>query len=81
MTHEEADAAIEQVIEFAASLKLHGVLLLSPVCPDCGRCHDFHLFSDLTLPETHELMDGWRDLVDPDDPEERSLPMPQGGVQ
>jgi hypothetical protein len=71
MTDEEIDKACENVITYAKTLGLHGVLLLSPACPDCGQCHDWHLFSDLGPDEMPDMLDHWRELVDADDPDYR----------
>lgn len=45
--NEEVRAAVDLVIQKARDLKLHGVVILSPVCDGCGHLHDFAMVSDM----------------------------------
>jgi hypothetical protein len=47
MSAAEEDDAIVRVSDFARALGLHGVLILSPRCPSCGRLHTFELITDI----------------------------------
>jgi hypothetical protein len=70
MSDDETRAALLKVMDFAAKLDLHGVMILSPNCPDCGHAHDFKLCSDLDEHDMtvkllmHFAMVAWRS---PDD--------------
>jgi len=38
---------IDRIIEFVSALGLHGILLVSKPCANCGQLHDFAVASDL----------------------------------
>jgi len=40
------DDALKRVLEFAANEGFHGVLMLSGICPKCGRLHNFRVVTD-----------------------------------
>lgn len=44
---DETFEAMRRVADYARSLELYGVLILSPVCPHCGAIHEFCVISDL----------------------------------
>ena len=44
--------ALNQVLDRAHELGLHGLVLLSPKCPDCGQLHGFAMVSDLNTDES-----------------------------
>ena len=44
---EEITADLGRTLEFAATLGLHGVMILSRRCPGCGELHDFRMVTDL----------------------------------
>ena len=57
------------VMETLKKLDLHGVVIVSPACPDCGQLHDFALASDLENPEhIFHLLRSFLDCED-DEPE------------
>lgn len=62
MNDEEDDLmeTMVQLTECARQMGLHGVLILSPVCPDCGQLHDFRMMTDMPV-EVHA--EGIRDLL------------------
>lgn len=41
--------AVVEVIKVARAKGLHGVMILSPVCPACGEAHDFQMAADLSI--------------------------------
>jgi DNA repair photolyase len=43
-----------KVAQIAASLGLHGVFMLAPKCPGCGKVHNFAFFTDLADDEVRE---------------------------
>lgn len=45
---EEVRASVDLVIQKARDLNLHGVVILSPICTECGTLHDFAMISDLS---------------------------------
>lgn len=47
MIDTETKDALQSVMDRANELGLHGVMILSPACPDCGFCHDYKLISDI----------------------------------
>lgn len=59
MTRHDQAEAIRKVIDRAASLGLHGCVLLAPVCDECGECHDFQLMSDLDAEVVAGLLGYW----------------------
>jgi hypothetical protein len=44
---DEVRADISKVVDFARTLGLHGVMILSPRCRDCGGLHAFSLQTDI----------------------------------
>jgi hypothetical protein len=44
---DEDRANCARVQEFANKLGLHGVMILSARCPDCGNLHGFQMVTDL----------------------------------
>lgn len=48
-------AAMRAVADYARSLQIYGVFILSPVCPSCGQVHDFSVISDLMESEDADL--------------------------
>jgi hypothetical protein len=46
MTRDEMNDALSKVSDYAQSIGLYGVMILSPRCPDCGQCHGFAMTSD-----------------------------------
>jgi hypothetical protein len=61
---DEVTAAVELVIEKARELKLHGVIILSPVCKGCGCLHDFAMVSDMDYGADGELVRLLTDFAD-----------------
>lgn len=47
MTLKQQIDAMVRVQDLALRLGLHGVVVLSPVCPKCGACHTWHLVADI----------------------------------
>lgn len=41
--------ALAEVSDFARSKGLHGVMIMSPTCPDCGECHGFEMITDMDV--------------------------------
>lgn len=56
---------LAEVSEFARSRGLHGVLILSPRCPNCGECHDFEMITDMDVKPTggDDINQGLSDLL------------------
>lgn len=55
-THDGSPAPedLVHVASVAASLGLHGVFMLAPKCPGCGKVHNFSFFTDLADDEVRE---------------------------
>ena len=63
MTDEETIAAMIEIQSLAATRGLHGVMLLSPICPKCGACHQFKMMTDLEGSEPQELLEYYAEVA------------------
>lgn len=45
---EKMTADLANVIDYAASVGLHGLMILSPRCVGCGQLHDFKMVTDIS---------------------------------
>ena len=68
MTQDEKSDAMDRVAEFARSLGLSGVMILSPRCAKCGNCHDWGMVADAVQPDdpdqsVRDLLLHWADLA------------------
>jgi hypothetical protein len=44
------DVLVDKVIAYMKTLDLHGVVIASLPCPNCGQLHDFGMATDITPP-------------------------------
>lgn len=61
--NEAARASVDLVIQKARELKLHGVVIMAPVCDGCGGLHDFAMASDLDFGRGKGLSNLLRELA------------------
>lgn len=63
MTEEQQIEAMVKVQDAAASLGLHGILVLSPPCAKCGALHQFHVMADVGDGEARDILAYWAQQV------------------
>lgn len=85
MSHGEQRRRIEELYDHANQLGLHGLMLLSPACPDCGLCHSFALVSDAkadSIGEVSGLLRRFADIAEHNEgePFERQRRPPMGSA-